>query len=82
MIHLDTLTEDDLQTCDWGYCDAPAVAVRLDEPCTADYDVWLSVCDHHSRDEPLREVRQRDGHDAAKPWPACIRSAEKTGDTQ
>ena len=78
-IQLDKLTADDLQTCDWGYCDGQAVAVRLDTSPTAPWDVWLSVCDHHSRDEPLREVRQHDGHDATKPWPACIRSAEKTG---
>ena len=54
-IELDKLTADDLQTCDWGYCDGQAVAVRLDTSPTAPWDVWLSVCATHSTEESTRE---------------------------
>ena len=54
-IQLDKLTADDLQTCDWGYCDGQAVAVRLDTSPTAPWDVWLSVCARHSTEESTRE---------------------------
>jgi hypothetical protein len=37
------LTEDSGGTCDWGACDDPATAERLD-PRTA---VWLPVCARH-----------------------------------
>lgn len=52
------LTEGDLATCDWGYCNRPAVALRLDRDASTyavdgpivvlDHEVWLSVCAWHA----------------------------------
>lgn len=55
----ESLTEFDLQECDWGDCDRDCVAVRRDY-CGTDqawhcgYEMWLSVCAWHAgwEDEP------------------------------
>lgn len=41
-IHLRPLRMNSVFTCDWGRCDAEAVAERLGE------DDWLSVCERHT----------------------------------
>lgn len=71
MIELATLTADDLQTCDWGHCDEDAVKVRLDLDGPNPYDVWLSVCDRHAREDP--QPAAETSHDPTKPWPECMR---------
>lgn len=40
---LEAISDDDRGECDWGYCNRPAVAMRLD-PEVGD---WLSVCAWH-----------------------------------
>ena len=63
MIHLQALTNDDLQSCDWGFCDREAVAVRLDVDNPSPFDVWLSVCEVHSREESASEAARVLGAD-------------------
>ena len=45
------LGEEDLQECDWGFCNRPAAARRLDDgtvDALGDAEVWLSVCRWHA----------------------------------
>lgn len=46
------LGEGDLQTCDWGYCNREAVALRVENGTVAaipdDAESWLSVCAWHA----------------------------------
>lgn len=43
------LSDDDLQECDWGYCNRPAAALRLERPYDpSDDEVWVSVCSWHA----------------------------------
>lgn len=43
-IPLGVLLETDVQSCDWGDCNADAVAVRW----AVDLGEWLSVCEDHT----------------------------------
>jgi hypothetical protein len=37
------LSDESVGTCDWGYCDKPEYAERLD-----DSGLWLTVCRQHA----------------------------------
>ena len=44
--YADTLGDDDLGTCDWGYCDEPAVGLRRDFG-SSEFISMLAVCARH-----------------------------------
>ena len=43
------LGDDDLAECDWGYCNRPSVALRLEVDITGtEAESWLAVCSWHA----------------------------------